>query len=130
MSNQPKFGAVLFAKDIARIAAFYQALLSMEIGHTDTDIIVLESPTYQFVIHGIPQSIADSIEITTPPQRREDLPIKLVFWVPSLESARSQVKGIGGGLKPRSAEWESRNFRACDGYDPEGNVIQLREWLE
>jgi hypothetical protein len=24
-------------------------------------------------------------------------------------------------------EFEARGFRACDGYDPEGNVVQLRE---
>jgi hypothetical protein len=24
-------------------------------------------------------------------------------------------------------EWSARGFRACDGYDPEGNVFQVRE---
>lgn len=26
-----------------------------------------------------------------------------------------------------SKEWEARGFRACDGRDPEGNVLQVRE---
>ena len=30
---------------------------------------------------------------------------------------------------PTTAEWQAseRGFRACDGHDPEGNVIQVRE---
>ena len=34
---------------------------------------------------------------------------------------------LGGRVKPVHDEWEARGFRACDGHDPEGNVIQVRE---
>ena len=34
---------------------------------------------------------------------------------------------LGGAIKPPEAEWEARGFRAVDGHDPEGNVVQFRE---
>jgi hypothetical protein len=35
--------------------------------------------------------------------------------------------GAGGELNPPDKEFAARGFRACDGHDPEGNVLQLRE---
>lgn len=32
-----------------------------------------------------------------------------------------------GAIKPKENEWESRSFRECDGHDPDGNAIQVRE---
>ena len=33
----------------------------------------------------------------------------------------------GGALDPTAREWQFQSQRVCDGHDPEGNVIQLRE---
>jgi predicted enzyme related to lactoylglutathione lyase len=129
MSNQAKFGAVIFAKDLFRVARFYEEILVMTIVHSAKDHIVLNGADYQLVIHGIPKKIADSIEISTPPERRTETPIKLFFFVPSLAIAREQAVELGGALNPAEGEWEARGFRACDGHDPEGNVIQFREAL-
>jgi predicted enzyme related to lactoylglutathione lyase len=127
MSEQPKFGAVIFAKDISRVAKFYTELLSMTIVHSAEDYMVLNSSGYPLVIHGIPQKIAASIEIATPPERRTETAIKLFFLVSSLTVLREQAIALGGRLNPKESEWEARGFRACDGHDPEGNVIQFRE---
>lgn len=127
MSNQAKFGSVVFAKDLSCVARFYEKLLDMAIVHSATDYIVLDAPGYQLVIHGIPQKIADSIEISIPPERRTETPIKLFFFVSSLAMARDQATALGGALNPAEREWEARGFRACDGHDPEGNMIQFRE---
>jgi hypothetical protein len=129
MSTQPKYGAVLFAKDILRVAKFYAELLSMTIIVNEVEIIVLESVAFQLVIHAIPQEIAQSIEITFPPVRRTDVPTKLFFPVTSIAEIRAKAIALGGELNPQNKEWESRMFRACDGHDPEGNVIQFRENL-
>ena len=40
---------------------------------------------------------------------------------------RGQALALGGQLFAPKREWEARGFRACDGIDPEGNVIQLRQ---
>ena len=127
MSNQAKFGAVIFAKDLLRVARFYKEILAMTIVHSATDYIVLDAPGYQLLIQGIPQKIADSIEISIPPERRTETPIKLFFFVSSLAVARDQAIALGGALNPAEREWEARGFRACNGHDPEGNMIQFRE---
>jgi len=47
--------------------------------------------------------------------------------VASLAEARAEAPSLGGALYPSDREWEGKGFRACDGYDPEGNILQLRE---
>lgn len=121
------FGAVVFAKDIERLARFYEALVPMQRTHAEKDHIVLAAGAVQLVIHGIPKRIADTIVIGDSPQAREETPIKLFFQVDSLAAVRAQAPALGGSLLPASKEWEARGFRACDGVDPEGNVVQFRE---
>jgi hypothetical protein len=53
--------------------------------------------------------------------------VKLVFAVPSIAQARAWAPALGGELNPPEKMFEARGFRACDGHDPEGNVIQFRE---
>lgn len=125
--NPPQPGAVLFAKDLPRVARFYEGVVGLAAVATESDHIVLELPHFQLVLHGIPQKIAASISITSPPQLREAVPVKLVFPVASLGAARAIAPALGGCVFPQSKEWEARGFRACDGYDPEGNVVQFRE---
>lgn len=126
-SSLPKHGAVLFAKDLPRVAAFYRELVGMTQTVSENRLIVLESDTYQLVIHGIPKNIANRIEITTPPLRRADMPTKLVFPVTSLAAARTAAGALGGEVDAVSAQFSARGFIACDGFDPEGNVVQFRE---
>lgn len=127
MSISTNAGAVVFAKDIVRVARFYEELFSIPAVHSERDHIVLESSQCQLVVHAIPKKIADSIEISIPPARRTETPIKLFFFVASLAEARAKAIALGGGLGPAKSEWEARGFRACDGHDPEGNVLQVRE---
>lgn len=125
----PKAGAVLFAKNVSRVAAFYEHLFSLSVKHTAPAKMVLESEAVMLVIHGIPQSIADTIHITDPPERRDNTAIKLFFPVPSLAMARARAPSLGGMVSPVAEEWAAGDFRACDGCDPEGNVVQCRESL-
>ncbi len=127
MSHSPLSGAVLFAKDLPRAAQFYEKLLSMTVVDSERGHVVLESPHRQLVVHAIPRRIAQSIKLTSPPARRTENPVKLFFFVTSLAQARAAAVELGGALDPKDREWEARGFRACDGHDPEGNVLQLRE---
>jgi predicted enzyme related to lactoylglutathione lyase len=127
MSNKPKAGAVVFAKDVSKVARFYGQMLSMSVLHTAAEKIVLESEQLLLVIHTIPESIANTIHISDPPELRVETPIKFFFPVPSLSEARANAPAPGGKLNPASTEWEAGTFRACDGFDPEGNVVQFRE---
>lgn len=127
MPNAAQAGAVIFAKDLRRVATFYEKLLGLPAVHRETDHVVLASPHFELVIHAIPKAIADSIDISVPPERRTETPIKLYFFVASIAEARANAPALGGELNPPKGEWAARGFRACDAHDPEGNVLQLRE---
>ena len=127
MSNRPKPSFVIFAKSVATMAEFYREVAGLTEVHGDKSHAVLDGGDYQLVIHGIPQKIAERIEITSPPQVREDTALKVCLPVDSIQQARSRAAKLGGKIGPKSKEWEARGFRACDGYDPEGNVFQVRE---
>ncbi len=61
------------------------------------------------------------------PVRRTDTPLKLAFDVDSIAAARDAALNLGGGIDPAEREWTFQGRRVCDGYEPEGNVVQLRE---
>ena len=120
-------GAVVYVIDVARLTAFYATVVGLSITSSEPDHAILESGSFQLVIHAIPAKIAASIEIACPPIPREDTPIKLVFLVPSIAAARKVATAHGGQVDPTEREWSFQTYRVCDGHDPEGNVIQLRE---
>ncbi len=125
MSGPARAGALIFAKDVARLADFYRQVLQMERLHAKPELLVLQSPDMQLVIHSIPAHIAQSFEITSPPQPRDETAIKLFFTVPSIEWARGVVAGLGGAVHDQA--WQGKGFAACNAIDPEGNIFQIRE---
>jgi predicted enzyme related to lactoylglutathione lyase len=127
--SSPSFaaGAVIYAKDPQRLANFYRQVVGLVVAHTESEYVVLESPALQLVLHSIPAAIAAQITISTPPIRREGTAVKLVFPVSSIHSARSLALALGGALHSQEREWQFQDCIVCDGCDPEGNVIQLRE---
>ena len=120
-------GAVLYAKNLELVKEFYQAVLSLNVEHAENDHVVLTSPAFQLVILKAPERIASSIEIESPPRRRIETPIKLVFEIPSISAARAIAHLHGGELFPPAQEWNFQGYRVCDGQDPEGNVVQFRQ---
>lgn len=127
MANTFHAGAVLYAKDLALVKAFYEAVLNLSVEHAENDHVVLASPAFQLVILKVPERIASSIEIESPPRRRTETPIKLVFEVPSISATRAIAHEHGGELFPPEREWNFQGYRVCDGQDPEGNVVQFRQ---
>jgi predicted enzyme related to lactoylglutathione lyase len=125
--NTHHAGAVIYAKDQKRVAAFYEHVASMRECHADSHYIELESNAFQLVVLQIPEHIADTIVIASPPSRREDGAIKLVLFVQSIAHARASAVQFGGSLNLQEREWQFQGATVCDGYDPEGNVFQLRQ---
>ena len=125
--SQPAAGAIVYAKDIVRVSRFYAEVAGLEIVHEVADHVVLESDAVELVIVQIPPAIAERIVIATPPERRENTAVKLVFWVADLARARADAHSAGGELNPADKEWTFQGTRVCDGHDPEGNVVQLRQ---
>lgn len=127
MGNKPKPCAIVFAKSVAEVARFYEEMMSMSNTHADHEHVVLDSECFQVIVHAIAQHIADTISITTPPKLRDNASVKLSFPISAIDVARARAPSLGGLGNPKESEWEGREFRACDGYDPEGNVVQVRE---
>ena len=127
MPKHPLPGAVLFARDAPRVAAFYASLVPMQITHAGADLIVLQSPGQQLMVHPIAAPRARTGSRSTAPTRRAAAAVKLVFGVHSIEDVRARVQALGGALDPPQRMFEAHGFRACDGQDPEGNVVQFRE---
>ena len=121
-----KFGAVLFVKDVARMRAFYEAVVGLSVTEAAPTWARLGTGAFELVVHGIPPHIAATFEISSPPERREEAAIKLVFPVADIAIARATAALLGGELNPPDREWQLGSQRICDGVDPEGNVFQVR----
>lgn len=119
-------GAVIYAKNCERLASFYEDVAGLNVRETDETSTILESDSFQLAILQAKNPIAASIEISEPPKRRESTPIKLVFYVETINNSREKIKALGGELNANEKVWEFDEHRVCDGHDPEGNIFQLR----
>jgi len=119
-------GAVIYAKDLKRMAEFYERVVGMRVCRSAKDHIMLESGAFELVVLQVPPRIATTIAVTVPPVRREETPIKPVFFVESIARARQVAPECGGTVNAAQREWSFDGVTVCDGSDPEGNIFQLR----
>lgn len=119
--------SVVYAKDMARVAAFYQRTLGLAEREKEPGFIVLGSGAVEISIVRIPETIARSIDIATPPEPREDTPIKCSFLVDDLERVHAEAVAAGGGTRAIAEAWRWRGQLHLDGHDPEGNLVQFRQ---
>lgn len=127
MSHLPKPSAVVFVANVPRMTQFYQTLASMVLLHEDDLHAVLELEGFQLVIHSLKGAPDAAAAPVGHPHVREDTYIKVCLPVESIAAARTTAAKLGGAIRPPADEWEARGFRACDGHDPEGNVLQVRQ---
>ncbi len=112
--------ALIYAKDLDRMATFYGDVLGLElIADTRTvGWVEFETGGARLALHAIPAAIAAQIEIASPPEPREETPIKLIFAVDDLDATCARLVALGVPLTRRP-------WGAADGLDPEGNVFQI-----
>lgn len=110
-------GAMIFVKDLNRMAAFYHDVLGlMPIAETRIENYVeFVSGPATFALHAIPAEIAAEIVISDPPKAREQNPVKLSF-----EADIRRLRELGVTIIERP-------WGAFDGVDPEGNVFGIDE---
>lgn len=125
MSGPARTGVLIYAKQLAKVSAFYERVLGARVLHADEEHRVLQSPDVQLVIHAIPLPYADAIVLADPPEPRLEQAIKPFFTVESLAVAE-RIAGEYGGLV-HGPVWPGPGFRARNVCDPEGNVLHLRE---
>ena len=124
MATKSTICVVIFVADVKRVARFYRELMNMTVATEDARHAALTLPGFELVIHGMhgePEPVAEG-----GPSVREDAYLKVCLPVASIAVAREQAPTLGGFIKPPECEWEYGGIRACDGNDPEGNVIQVR----
>jgi len=127
LSVKPKPSVLVFVADVRQVSTFYGELASMSVLLEADDHAVMEVEGLQLVIHGLRAETQVRQSATGQVPVRQDSYVKLCLPVSSIAAARSLAAANGGAVKPSQHEWEARGFRACDGHDPEGNVIQVRE---
>jgi predicted enzyme related to lactoylglutathione lyase len=127
MPGPARAGTLIYAKDLARLTNFYRTLLQMDILSQDDGFVVLENHDIQLLLHAIPDAIASRIVIEVPPRLREEGAIKPFFTVPSLAWAEAKAADLGGGCL--SQQWSIPGLVLRNAFDPEGNILQLRESL-
>jgi catechol 2,3-dioxygenase-like lactoylglutathione lyase family enzyme len=120
---------VIYAKDLDRLVEFYAAL-GLEVDEVERgDFAVLLGAGLELSIVQIPKQVASQIEISTPPQARTRTPLKLAFFVSSIDKSLEATRTLGGRIKEDARRWQFRGHALQDAIDPEGNVYQLREPL-
>jgi predicted enzyme related to lactoylglutathione lyase len=119
---------VLFAKNLERVATFYSVVLGLTEANRAHDHILLESPGFQLVVHRLSGGGVAAGDVTAPPARRVTAAFKPVFFVPSISRLRGVAETHGGAMEPADQEWTFDGVTVCDRLDPEGNVIQFREY--
>lgn len=120
-------GAVLYAKDLEPLAAFYVALGGALVDMEEGEFAVIGHPDNALTIVQAPEKIASQIVLEKPPVPRSETPFKPVVSVHSLEEATRALAAHGGRTHPDSMQWTFRNSLIQDIIDPEGNIVQLRQ---
>jgi catechol 2,3-dioxygenase-like lactoylglutathione lyase family enzyme len=113
--------AMIFAKDMPRMTAFYRDVLGLPVipAESQEGWVVFDAGGARFALHQIPPAYAAGIVITTPPEVRSDTAIKLTFTTDDLPAAVARLDAAGIQWLP------VRNPQSRDGVDPEGNVFQI-----
>ena len=127
MSGMPRASHVVYAKDLALMACFYEQTLELPRIEDGDSALILGDGVVEVVLVKIPDRIAASITMASPPEIREATPLKSSFQVDDLARVARAAVATGGGIRPIDSAWLWRGQRHLDGHDPEGNVVQFRQ---
>ncbi len=103
--------------------AFYERVAKLTLSEVGEGYVEMAD----LLLVALPPEIAEAFRLSSPPARREGAAVKLVFDVPVLAAARVRATQLGGLVDAATTEWEFGPYRVCEGHDPEGNPLQLRE---
>ena len=116
---------IIYAKDPDGLAAFYSAVLGMRETERTEGFVTLAAASHSLVIVRMREEIAATVEISSPPRRRENVALKPVFPVDDVLDASAAAAANGGTVDPKNRPWTFQGAVRIDCLDPEGNVIQL-----
>ncbi len=117
--------ATIYAKNLSAMVDFYQALLWLHPLDQGETFCTLVNETVTLTVAKIPDEIASTFEISSPPEAREHAAIKLSFTVASLDKSLAIVALHGGVGNDAKTAWEHNGWLHLNVVDLEGNVLQL-----
>jgi predicted enzyme related to lactoylglutathione lyase len=115
--------AVLFAKDLRKVAAFYARVCSAKVKNEDAHHADLDCGGFQLVVHQIPEHYAQAVIISDPPRLREHGAVRLNFPIADVAAARAVARSLGGEIDDGPPAWAGNDVSFRLGHDPEGNVF-------
>lgn len=122
-----KVRAVLFARNLREVAAFYSEALGMTRESGDDSHVLLKQNGFELIVHQIPKQTAEGIEIGKPPMRRVFGAVRLDYPIEDLTASRALAKSLGGQIDESPPPWADRNSNFYLGFDPEGNVFGVSQ---
>ena len=109
---------------------FYIKLFDLRIRESNNKYTVLENNKIELVLLITDISAKTRSNLQPAFRIRESTPIKPVFIVDEpIEKVRSTIKSLGGGFKSSDTEWKFNGHFVCDGWDPKGNIFQVRSLI-
>jgi hypothetical protein len=81
--------------------------------------------TNSVLLHGLPTEYASETSLTTPLPVQDDVAIKPVFTVSSIDEAVIRIASTLAVIDPQRSLYESYEYQ--DLIDPEGNRIQIQQ---
>ena len=127
MVEVEKIRAVLFAKNLERVARFYSEALELTRVSEDASYVLLKQGGFELIIHQIPKPVADGIEISEPPLRREVGALRLDYPIRDVKVGRTLAKSLGGAIDESPPPWADNGTNFYLGFDPEGNVFGVSQ---
>lgn len=116
---------VLWASNVSNQASFYSLLFDVGLPLADESFVEVSDGTNAVLLHALPSEFAAQISDDRALPAQDDVAIKPVFTVGSLDEARGRISGTLAVISPMSAHYGS--FEYLDVTDPEGNIIQLQQ---
>lgn len=113
---------IIYCIDPSPMAHFYRAVMELKDAHHPNRVY---SDVWQLEFVKIPEQFAAGITISSPPEPREETPLKLSFQVDDIAIARELADLHGGLISANAHEWHYEGYAFCNGFDPEGNVFQV-----
>ncbi|HKK21583.1 MAG TPA: VOC family protein [candidate division Zixibacteria bacterium] len=122
-----KSGLVFYVSDLKKMSNFYREVFGLQQREADEEFVALTNEQFELVLLRTATSKRMSNEAVKESSPRQDTAVKPVFFVAEpIQSIRDKIVSLEGGFKPSNKEWEFNGARVCDGWDPEGNIFQVR----
>ncbi|WP_160153147.1 VOC family protein [Microbulbifer sp. ALW1] len=117
MAGPARNGALVYSDNFQELSMFYREFFGMKVLREAEEFVSLDNDGFNVVIHAAPFKLPEDGFNA----------VKLFLTVNSLDVAKRKAAELGGQVF--EGEWENSIFKVCNIADPDGNQIQIREFL-